>query len=180
AADHRWHGVDVTENVFYSRPQATAARLGDFAPDRHRFTDKRVLLTGERDVLRTENGRDCFLVSLRLLVRICANVSIFLPPEVREISAECESVARRIAFHTPIDFLDDAPALDRYDAILSVGTSARGDLPWTVINSNGWVARVSSGATDLARECGQANPIAALGAAALGVAEVFKRLIKLK
>src|SRR5207245_2867599 len=140
----------------------------------------RVLLTGERDVLTTENGRDCLLNSLRLLMRICSNVSVFLPAECRELRSECQAVAARITIRTPVEVLGDVPALDRYDAILSIGTRARSDLPWTVINSNGWVARVSSRATDLAGECMQGNPIAALAAAALGVAETFKRLICLK
>jgi hypothetical protein len=48
-----------------------------------------------------------------------------------------------------------------------------------VINSNGWLIRVSSGRMSLCSECGQTNPVGALGAACLGVGEVFKRLIKL-
>jgi molybdopterin/thiamine biosynthesis adenylyltransferase len=170
----------MTEDSPYSRPEATAARLGDLAPDRHRFIDKHVLLTGERDVLATENGRDCLLSSLRLLVRICSNVSVFLPGGCDELQAECHAVAAKVAFRTPVEILSDVPALERYDAILSVGTRARPDLPWTVINSHGWVARVSSGATHVSPECGQGNPVAALTAAALGVAEIFKRLIRLK
>jgi len=112
-------------------------------------------------------------------VRICSNVSVFLPTGCEELRTECHAVAARIAFQTPVQILSDALGLDRYEAILSVGTHARSDLPWTVINSNGWMARVSSGATDLAGECTQANPVAALAAAGLGVAEAFKRLIRL-
>jgi hypothetical protein len=170
----------MTGDLPYSRPEAMAARLGDLAPDRHRFTEKHVLLCGERDVLTTANGRDSLLSSLRLLVRICANVTVFLPQGCEELRAECHAVAAMIAFRTPVEIRDDAPALHRYDAILSIGARARPDLPWTVINSNGWVARVSSGSIDLSSDCLQANPIAALGAACLGVAEIFKRLIKLK
>jgi molybdopterin/thiamine biosynthesis adenylyltransferase len=67
-----------------------------------------------------------------------------------------------------------------FDAILCVGTTARRGLPWTVINSNGWLARVSSQGKDISAECSQVNPIGALAAACLGVAEVFKRLIVLR
>jgi len=67
-----------------------------------------------------------------------------------------------------------------FQAILSVGTEARPELPWTVINSNGWLARISSGGTQLSSQCNQTNPIGALGAASLGVTEVFKRLVNLK
>src|SRR4051812_29535459 len=97
----------MTDHLPYSRPEATAARLGDLAPDRHRFTDKRVLLTGERHVLMTENGRECLVSSLRLLPRICSNVSVFLPAECGQLRAECEAVAARISFGTPIEFLSD-------------------------------------------------------------------------
>jgi len=54
------------------------------------------------------------------------------------------------------------------------------NLPWTTINSNGWLARVSSGARGLPADVAMDNPVAALAAACLGVGEVFKRLIKLK
>ena len=70
--------------------------------------------------------------------------------------------------------------LRTYDAILSVGVAARSALPWTVINSNGWLARVSSGPSSLPRKCDLANPVGALAAACCGVSEVFKRLIALR
>lgn len=61
-------------------------------------------------------------------------------------------------------------------AILNVGTGVRPHLPWTAINSNGWVARVSSGPTALPADTDQSNPLAALMAASFGVTEVFKRV----
>ncbi len=71
------------------------------------------------------------------------------------------------------------PKIGKFDAILSVGPLIRPDLPWTAINCNGWVCRVSSGSIPLAPECGISNPIGALASACLGVGEVFKRLIAL-
>lgn len=65
-------------------------------------------------------------------------------------------------------------------AVLSVGTKAHPELPWTTINSNGFVARVTSGAADIPTECDINNPMGALAAACLGVGEVFKRLIRLR
>lgn len=163
----------------YSRPQASAERLGDFAPDRHRFGDKRVLLTGEASTLMTANGRDCLLASLRLLPRICPDVTVALPDALNAFAAECRRLADTIAFGRAIEFAD-AHGYDSYDAVLSIGSQVRRDLPWTVINSHGWLARVSSGATSLPSICTQANPIAALAAACLGVGEVFKRLLRLR
>jgi molybdopterin/thiamine biosynthesis adenylyltransferase len=168
------------DDIRYSRPLATAARLGDDAKDGHRFLDKHVLLTGDAPVLSTQNGRECLLDSLRLLVRICRNVTVFIPPGFDALLRECRSVAARINYDQDIEFPDLMPDPAGFDAVLSVGTIARPDLPWTVINSNGWLARVSSGNVQISSECDQANPVGALAAACLGVTEVFKRLIQLR
>ena len=63
-------------------------------------------------------------------------------------------------------------------AILNVGSTVRTDLPWTTINSNGWVARVSS-RDKLPKGMEQANAPAALLAASFGVTEVFKRVYEI-
>jgi len=170
----------MVDDLCFSRPASAAAQLGKLAPDCHRFVSKHVLLTGEQDVLDTANGRECLLSSLRLLVRICPNLSVVLPPAAGAILKEARQLADKIAFARAVEFPVGVPDFARYDAILSVGTLGRPDLPWTVINSNGWLARVSSGATALPAVTDQVNPIGALAAACLGVAEVFKRLIRLK
>lgn len=162
----------------YSRPQKTADRLGDFAKDRHRFLDKTVLLTGEPEVLNTANGRNAFLFSIRLLVRICQNVSIFLPESMPPLLSEARQVAAQIAFVKAVEFTASADKT-KFDAVLSIGKRVEPSLPWTVINSNGWVARVSSGDKPLSGDCSLDNPIGALGAVCLGAGEVFKRLIAL-
>ena len=168
------------ENLPLSRPLATAQRLGDLAPDRHRFHDKPVLLTGEPDVLSTANGIECFLDSLRLLVRVTSHLTVSPPIAFESLRNDCQQLAETIEFGSGTVVIDSAPDFSQYAAILSVGSRARRDLPWTVINSNGWLARVSSGMVDLARDCTQTNPVSSLAAASLGVAEVFKRLIRLK
>lgn len=168
------------DSAFFSRPSATAALLGDSAPDRHLFTNKRVLLTGEPAVLLTPNGRECLLNSLRLVVRFCSNVAVLVPRECVGLGEESRALADCIKFAHAIVFPDSDSQLDTFDAILSVGSMARPELPWTVINSNGWLARVSSGKAGIDVRCDQANPISALAAASLGAGEVFKRLIALK
>jgi hypothetical protein len=170
----------VLDHRRLSRALSAAARLGELAPDRHRFVDKRVLLTGEAATLASANGRESLLSSLRLLVRICPNLSVFLPAAPGPIAQECHALAEAIAFGGNVNFIQHEPECTEYDAILSVGTVVRSDLPWTVINSNGWLARVSSGNSRLPGAYNLANPIGALAAACLGVAEVFKRLIQLK
>lgn len=163
-----------------SRLIATAESLQKFAPDAHCFTEKEVLLTGEPKILATENGRSCFLNGFRLLTRMVANLTVHIsePSElIEEVRRECSRIANgntpKIQTVEPIDYR-------QFVAILSVGATARPELPWTVINSHGWIARVSSRGQDISPNTGQANPIAALGAACIGVAEVFKRLISLR
>jgi molybdopterin/thiamine biosynthesis adenylyltransferase len=168
----------MNKELSYSRPRETAQRLGDLAKDRHRFLGKKILLTGEPDILRTTNGRDAFLFSLRLLVRLCPNVSVALLEGQEALLTEAREVAVQVAFGKAVEFrVSVNPA--EFDAILSVGTRVDPTLPWTTINSNGWLARVSSGDVTLSEECSLANPVGALAAAALGAGEVFKRLIAL-
>lgn len=170
----------MTADLAYSRPQATADRVADYADDYHRFIEKQVLLTGEAAILATPNGRMCLLDSLRLLIRICPNISVSLPTTCDTLLEECSLLANKIAFGTKVEFHSGQLNFAAYDAILNVGTIARADLPWTAINSNGWLARISSVSANLSGQCEQRNPIGALAAASLGTAEVFKRLINLK
>lgn len=169
----------ISSDVALSRPIACAARLAEYAADAHRFPDKRVLLTGEADILVTDNGRFLFLDSIRLIVRFCRSLDVWVPPSLGELRREAALLAKQIEFTEPVNFLDDSPNYGLYDGILSVGTMARTDLPWTTINSHGWLARVSSTGTNLEPVCDQSNPIGALAAASLGVSEVFKRLLVL-
>lgn len=162
-----------------SRPVATAETLGALAPDRHRFVRKRVLLMGDPAMLSTPNGRVMLLSALRLLVRICPNLVVRLDSAPPVLAREAQVEARRIAFGAPVLF-DDAAADDTFDAVLTVGGSAAPDGRWTAISSDGWVVRVDSTGRAGAGRVGLENPVGAMAAASLGVAEVFKHLIALK
>ncbi|MBZ5658801.1 MAG: ThiF family adenylyltransferase [Acidobacteriia bacterium] len=170
----------MDSELAYSRPQKAAEQLGDLAEDRHRFINKTILLTGEPELLSLPNGRECFLDSVRLAVKICPNVAVYLPKQSNELREEAEDLAEHITFGKKIEFLDELDDFKQFDAVLSVGAKAHPELPWTTINSNGFVVRVTSGATDVSSECDINNPIGALAAACLGVGEVFKRLISLR
>jgi molybdopterin/thiamine biosynthesis adenylyltransferase len=170
----------MDSELAYSRPQKTAAQLGELAEDRHRFLHKKILLTGESGLLGVPNGRECFLDSVRLAVRICPNVAVYVSDESNDLRVEAQDLADRIAFGKKVEFLLTSPNFSQFDSILSIGAKAHPELPWTTINSNGFVARVTSGAADISDQCDVRNPIGALAAACLGVGEVFKRLIRLK
>src|SRR5262249_49427426 len=103
-----------------------------------------------------------------------------LPKDLVSLTKECHEIADQISPEDEVAFVDKKDNLSVFDAILSIGSAPNQKLPWTVINSNGWLARVSSGALGLPRDCSQANPIAAVAAACIGVGEVFKRLVALK
>src|SRR5215470_9075380 len=128
----------MNTELAYSRPLKTAGQLGDLAEDRHRFLNKNVLLTGESELLATANGKNCFLDSLRLLVRICPNVTMCLPAGNESLLGNARKLAERIAFGKPVVFKDAVQDFSGYDAILSVGAKSHPALPSTTINSNGW------------------------------------------
>ena len=167
-------------DVAYSRPARTAAQLAEQALDRHRFLAKRVLLTGEPEILKSLNGRNCFLDAIGLLIRICPNITIHVPAGCEDVGVVSQAFAKRIAFGPGVEHRNYVDDFDSFDAILSVGTAVNAGLPWTTINSNGWLARVSSGKRSLPVDVSVENPIGALAAASLGVGEVFKRLIRLR
>jgi molybdopterin/thiamine biosynthesis adenylyltransferase len=168
--------VDL-ENAL-SRPRAAAERLAGVAEDAHRFVDKRVLLTGDAEVLRTSNGAWAMESGLLLLLRICPSVVVAVPDRCASLRAQLEHLAARTAFGRPVSIVERAdPA--QFDAALSVGVRGGRDLT-AVVNSNGWLARVATGERDLGTDCGQPNPIASLFASSLGVSEIFKQLLPVR
>ena len=167
--------MNTTAEIEFSRPLAAVQELGEAAREDGSFVDRRVLLTGEAAVLRTANGgwmaEDC----LRLMVRTWRKLAVYLPSGVETLKDRLKSLATEIGFTEPVTFLETEPCYRDYAGILSIGTQAQPALPLTVINSNGWLARVSSSSKPLASQCSQPNPLGALAAASFGVAEVFKR-----
>src|SRR3954453_10753305 len=91
-------------DLIYSRPAKTVGRLADLALDQHRFLTKKVLLTGEPEVLKTSNGRNCFLNAIGLLVRICPNITIHVPPACDGLLAACRAFSDRIAFGSGLEY----------------------------------------------------------------------------
>src|SRR5260370_35878641 len=157
--------IPDAESLAFSRPAAAADSLGDKAPDRHRFTEKKVLLTGEGTVLGFENGRNCFLNSIRILTRMTRGLKIWIP-EGTGLRDEASQLIEHISFGGKPWRLATAPDFTMFDAILSVGAETHSDLPWTTRNSNGCVARVSSVATAPSSLCDHPHPLGALASAA--------------
>ncbi len=168
----------IYNDIASSRPLGVAEKVGGVGLDEATVFARAVILTGDHATLVTQNGQWCLLDSLRLLSRIVGPLTVVLPAGLGGF----EDVVRRLATRvwTKASVLvvhEGAPVAWRSaTAILNIGTRVDARMPWTSINSNGWVARVSSGSIPLAMNCEQSNPVAALMAASLGVTEVFKRV----
>lgn len=113
-------------------------------------------------------------------MRSCRHVAVALPSDLSELRAELAATGERIAWDERPEFISVLDDFGEYDAIISIGGTARPALPWTAITSSGWLIRVSSGPTAISSDCSQENAIGALAAAAFGICEVFKRLIDVK
>lgn len=170
--------MSVNTDKAKSRPLGVAEALVKHSIDKAAAYSKVVVLTGEREVLLTANGRWCFLDALALLSRVVGTLIVVLPEGTTELEAEARSYCARAWSLGSLTVIPDNGTipLKSVNAILNIGTKVMPSLPWTAVNSNGWVARVSSGNETLPGDVGQANPVAALMAASLGVAEVFKRV----
>lgn len=163
-----------------SRPLGVAQGLTKRSMDPATVYAKIVVLTGEAATLSTENGRWCYLDAMRLLSRVVGRLRVLVPPECPELLAEVRAYGDAAWSHREFTVFGDTDMTRHGDvhAVLNVGTQVRSDLPWTSINANGWIARVSSGKA-LPSDSSQANPMAALMAASLGVTEVFKRIFEI-
>ena len=168
----------IDEVKALSRPLAVAQTVSGRLVTAGEVKAKRVVLTGDSSVLSSANGRWALVDSLRLLLRVAGNLTLLLPMGTDELESEVKSIAAAASLMCKVEFLrtPGEDALHYADAVLNVGFSVRPELPWTCVNSNGWVVRASSTDISLPCEVAQPNPIGALGAASIGVAEVFKRL----
>lgn len=139
-----------------------------------------VLLCGEAAALNTANGRWCFENCLRLLARIVGPLTVELPETSIEFEEHMRGLASSLFTLGSITVRHRShEGLGRFVAILNVGSGVRPELPWTTVNSNAWTARATSGGKPLPEFTGEDNPFAAMLAASLGVAEVFKRVYSL-
>lgn len=170
----------MTESIHRSRIDATVRGLADVAAPPDRFTDQRVLLTGTREVVASPNGAEMMRSAMLLLMRMTTDLTVAIPPGLDELAEVLVHAARDHAWDRAPEFTTAPVAGEGYAAILSVGGEASTAVPLTVVTSNGWLSRVSSGSTGVPQACDQWNPVGALAAASLGVGEVFKRLLRLK
>jgi hypothetical protein len=165
----------------YSRPIGVAEHLLEGAIDSAAVLQRHVLLIGDEFTLSTNNGRNCLVDAFMLLSRFVGRLTVVIPTRLDGIYSQIEQLRVRSYFSASVTILQESqsPPFEIFDAILNIGSNVHSELPWTSINSNGWLARVSSGSTELPSNCGQDNAIGALMAASLGATEVFKRIFSI-
>lgn len=170
----------MSDDLRFSRLNASAHALAgaDFKPER--FVKQPVLLTGSREVLATENGREIARCALLLLMRMTKSLTVAIPHGLDGVARDLSTVAMEHAWDETPQFVRGPVDHGRFVAVLSVGGLARADMPLTVITSNGWSVRVSSSGAPISQTCDIFNPVGALAAASAGAGEIFKRLLGLR
>lgn len=159
-----------------SRPLRAAAEAT--GRDEHelagQFARRRVLIRLEDRVADDVGARETFLYAVNQTLRFCPNVSISVPPAALELIAETRALA--VGINGPdavVPLVADDPEVDM---TLIVGIDVAPMGPSVVVNSSGWVARMTTSAsriTRLPKALAPPNAIGALAAACLGVAQVF-------
>lgn len=170
----------MSDELRFSRLNASAAELAGEGFEPQRFVEQPVLLTGADAVLATENGHEMARCALLLLMRMTKSLTVVLPPGHDALASDLRAWADQHVWDEVPTIMCGPVDPAAFTAVLSVGGPPRPGHPWTVITSDGWSVRVTSGATPIDQDCRQSNPVGALAAASLGAGEVFKRLLRLR
>jgi hypothetical protein len=104
---------------------ATVASLGDTAVRQHQFVDRRVLLTGEREILATENGRRCFADCLRLLIRMVRHLTVDVESADGQLAEEMTALARDLAWDS-IPTIGRSPMTPFFPSVRREGATCPG------------------------------------------------------
>ncbi|MBX9572174.1 MAG: ThiF family adenylyltransferase [Candidatus Obscuribacterales bacterium] len=165
-----------------SRFYAAISDLGSSAPEAHKFRDKTVALISSSSAISSRNARYILLSSIRLLSRLCGQITVHLPEAALEAKSECEALSELEGvefFYESSSFCD----YRKYDAVLCVenfDSEVNHEGTITFVGSYRWLAQISSKPIRLPQEDCDFNPIAAYGAACIAVADVFKELLQVK
>lgn len=173
--------MKIDLNVAGSRPAGVAEELLGKPVSAESIYAQHVILTGEPEVLATPNGRWIFEDALRLLQCVAGRLTVVVPPQFDDLAQLASRIASSAWSNKQPVIVNDLSAVAGADlaVTLNVGNKVLDPSTWTAVNSNGWIAHVSSQGNLHTRVFDQANPVAALMAASLGVAEVFKRLVRI-
>ena len=166
-----------------SRSIRAAAQLTRLSEDsvENLFKSSRVLVRLEDSFIDNPDARGTFILTVNQCLRFCPNVAISLSSSATELLNECNKLAEGVHGEGHSVLLDPSNHnFRRYNAIVNVGTGVIPGLPWTTVNSSGWVGRVSTSESNhsaLLWNRAAPNPIGALAAACLGSSQAFLYLL---
>ncbi len=152
-----------------------------------RLETARVAVTGNQLLLRTPNGQHMALMAVNQLCRFCSHLDIVMPRDIDTVidsPAACKTKLLDNLLELPVNVY---PAIEvraptrltaPYDVVLSIGSASVGSGSTVIINSDGWMAYLSTEGNQLSWTSELQNPIGAHAAASLGVAEVFKTVFR--
>ncbi len=168
-------------NDLLSRPVRLAARLRgeDEATAAHLFADARVLIRLEEVVANAPDARETFLFAVNQTLRFCPNVAVYVPPVARDLVAAADEIAAHVYGDAHRVARAGVREVSGFQAVVNVGIGVKDALPWTTVNSTGWVARIAtacSGTACLPWIPGPPNSIGALAAACLATGRAFLHL----
>jgi len=146
----------------------------------NKFIEQRVLLTGDTRRLATVSGQLMIRVAANLIARFCPKIDVVLPPDLAALQAEIVEMLRKIDNSSNAEFRAATTAIENtYVASLSIGTPSEDFPNCTVIDAEGWLAKIGEHHPSIEGSIHDVhNPFGALMASALGAAEVFKHLLK--
>lgn len=159
-----------------SRPFGVAEDLIGERLDRDVVLTKKVILTADEGVLSAVEAQWCMLDSLQLLGRVVGRLQVVLPEDAPPrfavaVAGAIASVWSQGAIS--LVHADDA-CWDDAASVLCIHRQHARAADSVVVGSAGWIAYV--GTSLQSGGVAQANPIAALMAASIGVTEVFKQV----
>jgi hypothetical protein len=173
---------DELHRELLSRPIRLAAELRDEAAAAvaSLFAEARIMIRLEDAFGNLHDARETFLFAVNQTLRFCPNVALCVPADARDLVQAADELAVRIhgpGHHVRRMEFGDATA---FSAIMNVGTELEPGLPWTTVNSTGWVARVATSVGSRGRlpwVSSLPNPVGALAAGCLGVGRLFLQLV---
>jgi len=164
-----------------SRPLRWAARLtaNDEANLVNYFKEIRVAVRLEPAFERNPDARETVLAAVNMLLRFCPGVTVAIGSDAGNLGGECQELAKALLGNPAwVEIVSPTADFSRFDSVLNVGSSTVADARCTVINSTGWVARVSPDGSPLKWIDGPPNAIGAIGAACMGVAVISMGLLR--
>jgi hypothetical protein len=172
----------MTEKRF-SRPIRAGATLLNSAESdiEYLFNSQAILIRLEPSYVDSPDAQETFFFTVNQCLRFCSTVYVDTPPSGDVLAKACL-------------YLGAVPSKDfkgltastlgarKVALVVNVGSEVLHDIPWTCVNSNGWVARIAtgcSGASRLPTQQTRPNPIGALAASCFGAEAAFFALLGL-